>query len=379
MGEMERKNKEERRDIYAQKRITPIREPSRLRLSLERAFKFIEDSRNPDGLWSDFLTLAGESVYWVSGYVGYAIIRHCGARGEENWLGEVGSSILKHQGTDGGWGYGPGVPPDADSTSWCLLFLSRLGTQRQESREKALSFLLKHQNRLDGGYRTYATPNEVGRYMMLDESVSFEGWASSQMCVTAVAARALIETGSAQGVDEALDHIRRGQAKEGYWNPYWWSGRLYATVNCMEALKARGKDDDEALLGRAQEWIARTQLADGGWSDSPTPQEGWPFSTALALKGLMLAPEPSFPEKIRDGVEWLLAHQLSDGSWGSSHILRIPHPSMMEPWNQSHWKRDGKAINAVIKDHRRLYTTAMAFATLSDFEERSSRARGETE
>ena len=193
----------------------------RLQISLENAFNFIKSSLNPEGLWSDFLTLAGESVFWVSGYVGYAILRYGGAYEKESWLDIVGSSILAHQNADGGWGYGYGVPSDADSTSWCLLFLSRLGLQSQESREKALLFLLKHQSHVDGGYRTYAASMAVGRYMMLDESVSFDGWASSQVCVTAVAAQALMENNSTKGVEEALDYIRESQAAEGYWNPYW--------------------------------------------------------------------------------------------------------------------------------------------------------------
>ena len=299
----------------------------RLGLSLERALKFIEDSRNPDGLWSDFLTLAGESVYWVSGYVGCSILHRPGAReaGEEeeeegeSWLRGVGSTIVEHQHRDGGWGYGPRVPSDADSTSWCLLFLSRLGVQHQESRERALSFLLTHQGP-DGGFRTYATPRDIGRYMMLDDSVSFDGWASSQMCVTAVAVQALLETGSSRGVHEALDHIRRGQAPEGYWNPYWWTGRLYAVVNCMQALKASG---DHGRLKSAQAWIARGAATRRELERLPVPKEegqekkeGWPFSTALALKGLMLAPDPGLSKTIRDGAEWLLARQLTDGSWG---------------------------------------------------------------
>jgi hypothetical protein len=98
-----------------------------------------------------------------------------------------------------------------------------------------------------------------------------------------------------------------------------------------------------------------------------------PFSTALALRGLMVAPRPDLSDNIRKGVEWLLTDQLADGSWNSHHILRIPHPSTMEPWKQPHWKRDGKAINAVIKDHRRLYTTATAFTALSEFDERLSK------
>ncbi|MDA4117333.1 MAG: hypothetical protein OK455_03210 [Thaumarchaeota archaeon] len=340
----------------------------RVRVSLDRAFKFIESNRNADGLWSDFLTLAGESVYWVSGYVGYAASRY-GSAPQSGWLKEIGSRILEHQGSEGGWGYGPGVPPDADSTSWCLLFLSRLGIQSQEKRDKALLFLLSHQSQLDGGFKTYAAPRAIGRFMMLDEAVSFDGWASSQMCVTAVAARALVEAGSSRGVDEALGHIRRGQTKDGYWNPYWWSERLYSTVNCMEVLKAKGEDD--ARFSMAQAWIAETQLADGGWGDSKSVSS--PFATALAVSGLLLAPRPAFSENVRKkGVEYLLTSQLTDGSWSSHHILRIPHPSMKEPWNQSGWKPDGRAIGAVIRDHRRLYTTATALTALSRFE-RSSR------
>ena len=344
----------------------------KLRLSLEGAFRFLKGNRNPDGLWSDFLTLAGESVYWVTGYVGYAASRYR-APGEEEWLGEVARRVLEHQGGDGGWGYGPGVPSDADSTAWCVLFLSRLGIQGQESRERALRFLSRHQSTLDGGFRTYAAPRDVGRYMMLDGSVSFDGWSSSQTCVTGAAARALIESASPEGLDAALDYIRRCQTPEGYWNSYWWSDRLYATVNCMEAVRARGDAGDAGLLSRGEDWIARTQLSGGGWSDSPT-REGAAFSTALAMTGLMVSPGSGFSERIGRGAEWLLTGQLSDGSWSANHILRIPHPSMTEPWKQPHWNRDGRAINAVIRDHRRLFTTATVFTALSELEER---ARGD--
>jgi squalene-hopene/tetraprenyl-beta-curcumene cyclase len=342
----------------------------RLRVSLDRTFKFLKDSLNSDGFWSDFLTLAGESVYWVSGYVGYNIICYLKDPDEKKWLEKVGCSILVHQSADGGWGYGFGVPSDGDSTSWCLRFLSKLGMKSQVSLEKANSFLLKHQSPVDGGFRTYANPSQVGRYMMLDGSVSFEGWASSQMCVTAVATQALIENSATQGVEKALDYIRKGQAVEGYWNPYWWTGKLYSTANCMEALKAAG-DNNAYILDRAQNWITKTQLEDGSWTDSPQPLEGWPFSTALALKGLMTAPDRSLKKKIINSAEWLLNHQLSDGSWSSNHILRIPHPSIMEPWNQVFWKKDGKAINAAIKDHRRLFTTATVFSALSEYEDRT--------
>jgi len=172
-------------------------------------------------------------------------------------------------------------------------------------------------------------------------------------------------------VDEALGYIRRGQTSEGCWEPYWWSERLYATVSCMELLQARGAGGDSERLSRAQDWIARTQLPSGAWSDSPA-STGVPFSTALALRGLMVAPRPFFSESITKGVRWLLADQLTDGSWNSHHMLRIPHPATKEPWKQLVWNPDGKAINAVIRDQRRLYTTATAFTALSGLAERPS-------
>lgn len=354
----------------------------KLQLSLERAVKFIKDNRNRDGLWSDFRTLAGESVYWVSGYVGYTlsssdVMSDGGVEAQRDWLKKIGNNILEHQNKDGGWGYGPGVPSDADSTSWCLLFLTRIGIQESESRDKALLFLSKHQSPLDGGFRTYAMPRKVGRYMMLDESVSFDGWASSHMCVTGVAVQALIETSSPRGINQALECIRKNQTTGGYWNPYWWSDKLYSTINCMKVLKSqvRGEEDDR-ILTRAQEWIAKTQLSDGGWSDDYLATESAPFSTALGLRGLVMAPSGSFSEKIGSGVKWLLAHQQSDGSWNSRYMLRIPHPSMKEPWNQTSWKEGGMAINALIKDHRRLYTTATVLKALSEVKQFS---RGEME
>ena len=241
----------------------------RLRVSLDRTFKFLKDSRNPDGFWSDFLTLAGESVYWVSGYVGYNIICYLKDPEEKMWLEKVGYGILAHQSADGGWGYGFGVPSDGDSTSWCLRFLAKLGIQSQLSLENASSFLLKHQSAVDGGFRTYANPSHVGRYMMLDGSVSFEGWASSQMCVTAVATQALIENGSTQGVEKAS----RLYSEEDKWLKATGiltggAGKLYATVNCMEALKVAG-DDNANILDRLRIGLQKRSCRTGAGAIRP--------------------------------------------------------------------------------------------------------------
>jgi Squalene cyclase len=335
--------------------------------AIKHAYQFITKNLNSGGLWSDFLTLAGESVFWVSGYVAYSLASYSESVSEEKKLLEnIAAKILSNQRSDGGWSYGFGVPSDADSTSWCSLFLSKLPGKKQEN-QKALDFLLRHQSPLDGGFRTYGSPEAVGRYMRLDSNVSFEGWASSQTCVSAVAVQALIENQSLKGVDEGVTYIRNAQTSEGYWNSYWWTGKLYATSHSIKTLSLQGDQKCADAITEAQKWIAQTQLSDGSWTDSPDQESGWAFSTGLALNGLLSSPKAVFDAQIKEGIRWLIESQLPDGSWAPHHILRIPYPWTKDPWSQQTWNIDGKAINALIKDHRRLFTTATVFAALNEY------------
>jgi squalene-hopene/tetraprenyl-beta-curcumene cyclase len=338
--------------------------------SLEKAYDYIESSYYPDGHWSDFLTLAGESVYWVSAYIEYALSGYIAFRREDREK-KTANYLLKHQQENGGWGYGPGVPADADSTAWCLLFLSKVNVENQDIINRGMNFLKIHQNPLDGGFRTYAMPSHVARFMMINEDISFDGWSSSHMCVTGVAVQATYESNADQGSIDGIDCIKKNQTSQGYWNSYWWNDNLYATTNCMKALEYRIGTDNEVdiCLSKAHDWILSKQLADGGWTNSYSA-ESIPFSTALALRGLLIRPVNA-SENIRNGVQWILDHQLNDGSWNSNHKLRIPHPSTIDPWNQTDWKVGGKAINAVIEDHRRLYTTATVVKTLLDYQKSS--------
>jgi squalene-hopene/tetraprenyl-beta-curcumene cyclase len=338
------------------------------------AQKFITENMNTDGLWSDFLTLAGESTFWVSGYIAYALSKdNKNILAENKLLESVAAKILSNQNADGGWSYGYGVPSDADSTSWCLLFLSTTDGKIQE-KQKGIDFLCKHQSPIDGGFRTYGCPEAVGRYMRINSSVSFEGWASSQTCVSAVAVQAIMENHSLKNLDDVICYVRNAQTSEGYWNSYWWTGKLYATSHSIKALSGNGDQRDVDVINKAQKWISQTQLSDGSWTDSAQQEFGWAFSTGLALNGLLSSPKSVFNTQIEKGVKWLIENQLPDGSWASHHILRIPYPWTKEPWNQQSWTYGGKAINALIKDHRRLFSTATAFTALTEY---NNRLKGE--
>ena len=331
--------------------------------SLDDAAKFITSRQSQNGLWSDFLTLAGESTFWVTGYVGYHLRQY--PHTSPDTLRKVREAILANQTDEGGWGYGLGVPADADSTSWCLLLLSKLEAGNNEAKKRAVQFLLKHQNSVDGGFRTYLEPGEIAKFMGMNQAVSFEGWCSSQTCVTAVAAQALLENSYVQEADRAVDFLRRSQKKQGYWEAYWWNECLYSTYHCMRALnKKEGKFEDS--IKKAQLWIGQSQRSDDSWSNTDS-SEGRAFATALAIQGLLFGEHPEFAKEAEKGVEWLRKNQSPDGGWISNHKLRIPHPAVVDPNSQTYWKPDGKAIFALIKDQNRLFTTATVLAALVEY------------
>ena len=342
-----------------------------LNVSLERAYRFLRECQSVNGAWSDFLTLAGESVFWVSGYVGHALSAGKNTK-SSLFAAHTARMLLNNQDKEGGWSYGPLVPPDADSTSWCVRFLSSIEMLNPKIKDLAVGYLLRHQNE-DGGFRTYGNPNRIARFMGLNGSITFEGWCSSQICVTAVAVQTLLENQFYSEAARGLHFIEKSQDNDGFWSPYWWSERLYSTYHCMEAVH-KGRGLNSALIDRSQDWITRNQHPDGSWGDHD--HKGVPFSTALALRGLMVGQKSEFHDFIESGFEWLFSHQRDDGSWGPDYILRIPHPACTEPWTQASWIEDGKAVNAVIKDHNCIFSTATVISALSEFGEIASRNKG---
>ena len=88
-----------------------------VRAPIARGLRFLANSRRPDGLWEDFMTLAGRSVDWVSGFVCSSIV---GLPRHRSLTIPSASALLRRRRRSGGWGYNSGVPEDCDSTAWAL-------------------------------------------------------------------------------------------------------------------------------------------------------------------------------------------------------------------------------------------------------------------
>jgi len=334
-------------------------------MALSHASEFLVAGFERERHWSDFLTNVGESTDWVTGYVGYCISKHGPA---DPVLTKAVNAIKQDRFPHGGWGYSRWVCVDADSTAACLRFLHNAGIEK-ENLLKDLNALCQHQ-KSDGGFSTYASPTEIRHVIKASQDNQLEGWCSSHLCVTAAALQVLLELGQTvegREVRSAIDFILSRQHPEGYWESYWWDGRIYGTANSIMALIQADKTHFIEPIEKAIHWLLDVQQQDGGWNNG-IESESKPFHTGLALQALIDFDAGALHVPIEKGMQWLLSNQLTDGTWMSYPILRVPEPDCLRPWEKTDWRRSPVGTGILVEDHNRLFTTGTVLAALAAYQ-----------
>ena len=198
----------------------------RLLDSLNAASSFLEDFFKKRETWEDFQVTFGYSDEWITSYVGYYL---SDGFFNEALLIKAGEIVVSKQRQNGGWGYNIDIPPDADTTAFCSLFLDKWNLLNYEQKTRSIKFLKFHQHS-DGGFSTYNDPNQLRAIWGYDASVSFRGWCSLLNSVTASNIKALIKLGVANNdsiILKAFDFLRSRQLQNGLWASYWWSDPMY--------------------------------------------------------------------------------------------------------------------------------------------------------
>jgi cytochrome P450 len=337
--------------------------------AIHAATDFLLAGGDPQGGWRDFLTPAGVSDAWVTGFVGAALagLEDSRARRAAAAAWEFLASRVPE---DGGWGYHHGVPSDGDSTLWALRLAARLGQEEGERARRARSFLETHLT--EGGLTTYARGEPIRRFMGLPAWFDLGGWCSAHGCVTAAAL-------AVPGLGEALRRTAAGrQEADGSWPAYWWFDREYATGLAASLLAESPEAGDRERALAAARWAAgvvRRRTA-----PEATP-DGAAFAVAWAVRALAAAGggEPELLEALVAGCHWLVAAQRPDGSWGPSARLRIPRPDVLHPEQVSQWRRWagmpggdftlwavlGRTFNIWTLDQNGLFTAASVLQALA--------------
>jgi len=314
--------------------------------ALKRALNFLKSSRNRNGLWTDYETLAGESDEWVTAYVAANLSRIPGA--SHDLAAASMLTLKKRLRFRGGLGFNKFVPRDADSTIWAALLFQNLGAATEL---KQVCKLIDQYFDPCGGVRTFRNPSGIVKFTRL-RGGSFEGWTQPHVCVTA----------AALGIDGLCDDLTRkwlisNQRSEGCWEGYWWVEREYATGLFLMGIRNPHDEIESLAVNKAEKWgLERLSVLLAKKSDS-----------AFALSYLLLGLLSSYKEShhaFQACKTRLLESQLSDGSWPSSAHLRIPPPYAKTPDEVMSWRSGGKGGGSIILDLKRTFSTAITMHAL---------------
>lgn len=280
-----------------------------------------------DGSWTDWDLPPGSSSTWTTAYVGYRLCslpQHLKASAAPHVLAAA-NWLLANASANGGWGYNATVGPDADSTSFAILFLASAG---RRAPERAYAHLASYQ-RPDGGFATYLPEDGFG------------SWTASHPDVTPVALLALLTQGipDCRALRAGIDYVLRQQTPEALWHSFWWESFLYGTEASLSLLHTAGVE------GAAPSTLSRLL---------PTNA----FETALLISSLLYLDPSGLHDVVLDLAGRLVAQQHPDGGWEAAPILRVTRRDCFEPWKSD-------APGPLFSDPRRLFTTSTVLHALS--------------
>jgi len=124
-------------------------------------------------------------------------------------------------------------------------------------------------------------------------------------------------------IEKALQFLRNTQEADGSWYGRWGVNYIYGTWQVLRGMRALNWNMNEEWLQRGRAWLESVQHADGGWGercntyDDPVFKGQGPSTasqTAWAVMGLCAFDDPENPV-LKRGIEYLARTQNADGSW----------------------------------------------------------------
>jgi squalene-hopene/tetraprenyl-beta-curcumene cyclase len=205
------------------------------------------------------------------------------------------------------------------------------------AREWIIGMQSKGGGRMDGGWGAFEPENihfHLNHIPFADHGALLDPPTSD---VTARCVSFLAQTG--MGPDDpvmrrAIAFLRREQEADGSWFGRWGTNYIYGTWSVLCALNAAGLDHGDPAIVRAVDWLLAAQREDGGWGEGGDSyadgehgryKESTPSQTAWALLGLMAAGRADHPAVAR-GIDHLARTQRADGEWTERPYTAVGFP-----------------------------------------------------
>ncbi|MEI7731356.1 MAG: squalene--hopene cyclase [Verrucomicrobiota bacterium] len=230
--------------------------------------------------------------------------------------------------------------PDVDDTAMVLLALRLIPTdnlkRRDECFKRGFNWMLTFQCK-DGGWAAFdkdCTKSILEKVPFADHNAMLDPECAD------ITARILEVMGyegvpmDNPQVQRALQYLREQQEPDGSWYGRWGVNYVYGTWQVCRGLAAIGCDMNEPWLLRGRDWLESVQHEDGGWGERCNTYDDSVFKgqgpstasqTAWAVMGLLAFGDPNRPS-VKRGIDYLARTQNADGSWSEDEITGTGFP-----------------------------------------------------
>jgi hypothetical protein len=321
-----------------------------IKVSIEKAVKYILDKKEEKGEWHDIFNEGGISDTWTTAFV-LNNIKGINRLKKFDFFESI-DFLKNNKSTNNLWGYNKSWIPDADSSSFAILATMDFGSFKG---------WLSYQNR-DGGFSTYNSEEEIYSSLNSPQVCNVDGWMQSHFCVSAVAYSVFIrfqQSFSAE-FEKLRTYLLLKLSSEIELLSYWWINDSYALAYLMEATSKNNDLEIQKLCRNRIDKIVDEDRNQGL------------FYRSMLLRAIVNDDvlKIKYKDKIEFIVEKILEEQCIDGSWEGEHFLKIPSPNVTNPMDKKIiWTKTDRGTNILVKDYHRIFTTVSCLKALSQYGE----------
>lgn len=330
-----------------------------LKNSLEKGLEFLYSRRNENGSWDEYITSAGTSDVWSTGFITLM---------SKDFIDEqklAGAKYFIVTNASPYWGYREKYVNDIDSTNFALL---TLGSDTKYTHY--IDFLYKWQN-IDGGLPTYPLINigMLRKAMKASDSDVYIGWTQSHPCVTSVSFYLLnsikhdVNPSRILAIESYFINCFEKEEKL----VYWWTNEIYSLYFLVLSFKhIKSQILKRSILNRLNIIIIESN-EDGSIGDKFNKKSA--FYTAFLILSMIELDRmcvKDYKNEIHKSICWIISNQLKDGSWKETNALQIPEPTCIVPENID-WVVSEYGCNIRAIEFNRLFTTSVCLKAVYEF------------
>lgn len=325
--------------------------------SIQNGIEFIVSKQRPDGTWFEYLTSAGASDIWATGFIAF----FCNNIIPRENIQKAKNALLKdaHQ----LWGYKQSYLIDTDSSNFALL---GLGTGSKNKFDR----LVQRQN-IDGGFPTYTEKEikELRKYMKYPKENRYKGWTQSHLCVSAVTYYLLLcHSNHIEDVNILkLEAFLIQSLKSKNEIAYWWTDETYTLFWFSLAFE---QIENLELKNIIKDRLVNTVNNYKPCLNPDTINTKSIFYTALQLNiciTLKYLNILTFKQLLQSLIKELLLEQYKDGSWNATNAMRLPDTEVLNPLEIKEWPASDRGCNVRAIEFNRLFTTVVTLNALNKF------------